>query len=151
MRQLALAAVVAVDKCDRAQLVVNTAAITPTFGCLSLRQRAHSSLLLVKIITGHENRTTHYSKHGVSALKQHDYIGLWGGVKETCAEVPQSGRTEKFKGAVSNCALRIQCVMPNRGGWRRARSPSARLRASMESGCLRLAARGSVGVSHDPA
>jgi hypothetical protein len=65
MGQLALAAVVAVDKRDRAELVVNTAAITPAFGCLSLRQRAHSSLLLVKIITGHESRTAHYSKRGI--------------------------------------------------------------------------------------
>ena len=47
MRKFALTAVVAVDKRDGAELVVNTAAITPTFGCLSLWQRAHSRLLLV--------------------------------------------------------------------------------------------------------
>src|SRR5687767_11326766 len=47
MGKFALTAVIAVDKRDGAELVVNTAAITPTFGCLALRQRAHSRLLLV--------------------------------------------------------------------------------------------------------
>jgi hypothetical protein len=42
MRELLLTAVVAIDKCNGAELVMDTAAITPTFGSLPFRKRSHS-------------------------------------------------------------------------------------------------------------